>query len=89
MNIDLDNKELKALLKQAAKDGAREALSEVGLDGENAQEDIKELRNLIDSWRSAKKTMGQTALKIATSSVLIFIALAVFMKLGINLGEGQ
>tara|TARA_X000001036_G_scaffold231174_1_gene216004 strand:+ start:4862 stop:5131 length:270 start_codon:yes stop_codon:yes gene_type:complete len=89
MNIDLDNKELKALLKQAAKDGAREALSEVGLDGENAQEDIKELRNLIDSWRSAKKTMGQTALKIVTSSVLIFIALAVFMKLGINLGEGQ
>lgn len=89
MNIDLDNKELKALLKQAAKDGAREALSEVGLDGENAQEDIKELRNLIDSWRSAKKTMGQTVLKIVTSSVLIFIALAVFMKLGINLGEGQ
>ena len=87
MNIDLDNEELKALLRQAAKDGAREALSEVGLDGENAQEDIKELRNLIDSWRSAKKTMGQTALTIVTSSVLIFIALAVFMKLGINIGE--
>jgi hypothetical protein len=89
MNIDLDNKELKALLTQAAKDGAKEALSEVGLDGENAQEDIKELRNLIDSWRSAKKTMGQTALKIITSSVLIFIALAVFMKLGISIGENQ
>ncbi len=89
MNIDLDNDELKALLKQAAKEGARQALSEVGLDGEDAQEDIKELRNLIDSWRSAKKTMGQTALKIVTSSVLIFIALAVFMKLGINIGESQ
>ena len=56
MNIDLDNDELKALLRQAAKEGARQALSEVGLDGEDAQEDIKELRNLIDSWRSAKKT---------------------------------
>ena len=89
MNIDLDNDELKALLRQAAKEGARQALSEVGLDGEDAQEDIKELRNLIDSWRSAKKTMGQTALKIVTSSVLIFIALAVFMKLGINIGESQ
>ena len=89
MNIDLDNDELKALLKQAAKEGARQALSEVGLDGEDAQADIKELRNLIDSWRSAKKTMGQTALKIVTSSVLIFIALAVFMKLGINIGESQ
>tara|TARA_B100000214_G_scaffold364725_1_gene331652 strand:- start:710 stop:979 length:270 start_codon:yes stop_codon:yes gene_type:complete len=89
MNIDLDNDELKALLRQAAKEGARQALSEVGLDGEDAQEDIKELRNLIDSWRSAKKTMGQTVLKIVTSSVLIFIALAVFMKLGINIGESQ
>ena len=89
MNIDLDNDELKALLRQAAKEGARQALSEVGLDGEDAQEDIKELRNLIDSWRSAKKTMGQTTLKIVTSSVLIFIALAVFMKLGINIGESQ
>jgi len=89
MNIDLDNDELKALLKQAAKEGARQALAEVGLDGEDAQEDIKELRNLIDSWRSAKKTMGQTVLKIVTSSVLIFIALAVFMKLGINIGESQ
>ena len=88
-NIDLDNDELKALLRQAAKEGARQALSEVGLDGEDAQEDIKELRNLIDSWRSAKKTMGQTVLKIVTSSVLIFIALAVFMKLGINIGESQ
>ena len=66
MNIDLDNDELKALLRQAAKEGARQALSEVGLDGEDAQEDIKELRNLIDSWRSAKKTMGQTVLKIVT-----------------------
>ena len=89
MNIDLDNDELKALLRQAAKEGARQALSEVGLDGEDAQEDIKELRTLIDSWRSAKKTMGQTVLKIVTSSVLIFIALAVFMKLGINIGESQ
>ena len=89
MNIDLDNDELKALLTLAAKDGAKQALAEAGLDGTNAQEDIKELRNLIDSWRSAKKTMGQTALKIATSSVLIFIALAVFMKLGINMGDNQ
>jgi phage terminase Nu1 subunit (DNA packaging protein) len=89
MNIDIQNEELKALLTQAAKDGAKQALAEVGLDGANAQDDIKELRNLIDSWRYAKKTMGQTALKIATSSVLIFIAVAVFMKLGINLGESQ
>jgi len=87
MNIDLDNDELKALLKQAAKEGARQALSEVGLDGEDAQEDIKELRNLIDSWRSAKKTMGQTALKLITTSVLVFIAVAVAMKLGLQIGD--
>ena len=50
MNIDLDNDELKALLTLAAKDGAKQALAEAGLDGTNAQEDIKELRNLIYSY---------------------------------------
>ena len=87
MNIDLDNEELKALLTQAAKDGAQQALAEVGLDGTDAHEDIRDLRHLIDSWRSAKKTMGQTALKLITTSVLVFIAVAVAMKLGLQIGD--
>ena len=87
MNIDLDKEELKALLTQAAKDGAQQALAEVGLDGADAHKDIRELRHLIDSWRSAKKTMGQTALKLITTSVLVFIAVAVAMKLGLQIGD--
>tara|TARA_E500000081_G_scaffold113483_1_gene116141 strand:- start:2233 stop:2508 length:276 start_codon:yes stop_codon:yes gene_type:complete len=87
--VSITREELESLMRDAVREGARTALAEVGLSDSDAGTDIVELRNLIDSWRSAKKTMGQTALKIVTSSVLIFIAVAVFMKLGISIGESQ
>ena len=88
MNIDLDNDELKALLVLAAKDGARQALAEVGLHDETASDDMRELRNLIDSWRSAKKTIGSTIIKATTTAVLIFLAGAVAMKMGLGADIG-
>lgn len=88
MNIDLDNDELKALLVLAAKDGARQALAEVGLHDETAPDDMRELRNLIDSWRSAKKTIGSTIIKATTTAVLIFLAGAVAMKMGLGADIG-
>ena len=88
MNIDLDNDELKALLVLAAKDGARQALAEVGLHDDTAPDDMRELRNLIDSWRSAKKTIGSTIIKATTTAVLIFLAGAVAMKMGLGADIG-
>ena len=52
----MDPAELAALLDQAAEKGARRALESVGLHDDNAGNDVRDLRNLIDGWRSAKKS---------------------------------
>ena len=82
--VSLTREELQSLMRDAAREGARAALTEVGLSDGDAGTDIRELRNLIDSWRSAKKDIGSTILKLVTSGFLIFIAAAVAMKFGIT-----
>jgi len=85
--VNLTREELNVLIAQAAKEGAKQALSEVGLNDPDAGQDIRELRNLIESWRSSKKIIGSTVLKMVTTGVLIFVAAAVAMKIGIGSGE--
>lgn len=45
--ISLPSDEFEALLERAAETGARRALHEVGLDGTDAAEDIRDLRSLL------------------------------------------
>lgn len=85
--LTLTKDELNSLMKEAAREGARQALAEVGLHDEHAHSDIHELRTLMDSWRSTKKTIGSTVIKLGTSAVLLFLAAAVAMKLGIHFGD--
>ncbi len=85
--IQITREELNTLMREAAREGARAALSEVGLNDEEAGQDVRELRNLIESWRSSKKIIGSTVLKMITTGVLIFIAAAVAMKMGIGSGD--
>ena len=74
--------ELEELLDRAAKRGATEALHEIGLHDENAIHDIHELRNLLDSWRSTKRTVGNTVLKFITMAILGALATSAWFKWG-------
>ena len=56
--VSLPQEEFEEILERAAERGARHALHEVGLDGEDAAHDIRELRNLLDAFNEAKKTAG-------------------------------
>ena len=47
--VTLPHEEFEESLERAAERGARHALHEVGLDGEDAAHDIRELRNLLDA----------------------------------------
>ena len=62
--------EMEAMIEKAAVAGARTALREVGLDGEDANDDVKALRNLLDSFRSAKRTVGKTIVQALTTLFL-------------------
>ena len=51
--------ELELLLEQASKEGAKKALTELGLHDENAPTDIRDLRELLKAFRIAKKDAFQ------------------------------
>lgn len=53
---------MKLLLVEAAEEGAKRALASVGLHDENAAEDLRAMRGLLDLYRDAQKT----ALRVLT-----------------------
>ena len=62
--------EMEAMIEKAAAAGARTALREVGLSDEDANSDVRELRDLLDSFRSAKRTVGKTIVQALTTLFL-------------------
>ena len=74
--------ELEALLDRAAKRGAKEALREVGLHDDDARADIREMRDLLDTFRETRKGVWSTMVKFLTVAVLTFIATSVWMEVG-------
>ena len=65
---------IEEMITRAAKRGAKEALESIGLHDENAGDDMKELRNLLDAWRSTKKTVWSQVVKAVTMAVLGAVA---------------
>ena len=72
---------IEQMIARAAKQGAREALQSVGLHDETAGDDMRELRNLLDAWRSTKKTVWSQVVKAITMAVLGAIAAGAFLQL--------
>ncbi len=71
---------IEQMIARAAKQGAREALESIGLHDENAGDDMKELRNLLDAWRSTKRTVWSQVVKAMTMAVLGAIAAGAFLQ---------
>jgi len=80
--------EFEELLERVAERGARAALSDVGLDGENAANDIRELRGLLEAFNTAKHTAWQTVIKLITTSFLLALVAGALIKLKV-FGGGQ
>jgi predicted amidohydrolase YtcJ len=79
--------EFEILLERAAERGARHALHEVGLDGEDAAHDIRELRNLLDAFNEAKKTAGLTMIKMMVTGLVLAVVAGTVLK--VKLFGGQ
>tara|TARA_R110000803_G_scaffold29949_2_gene67914 strand:- start:618 stop:863 length:246 start_codon:yes stop_codon:yes gene_type:complete len=62
--------EMAKLVEQSAELGARKALRDIGLSDDDALSDVSELRGLLESWRSTKKTVAKTVLQAVTTLVL-------------------
>lgn len=59
------------LIEQSAELGAQKALRDIGFSADKELlTDVSELRSLLDSWRSAKRTVGKTIVQALTTLFL-------------------
>ena len=79
--IALPSAEFEALLERAAENGARGALHAVGLHGQDAAEDIRDLRSLLTGFRLAKQTAVQTTVRLITTGILLALMAGIAIKL--------
>ena len=67
----MNKEELQVLIEQSAELGAKKALRDIGFSDDDALlTDVSELRSLLDSWRSAKRTVGKTIVQALTTLFL-------------------
>lgn len=69
------------MLAHAAEEGARRALSDVGLGGKDAVLTIHDMRSLLECTSFVRRTAFQTAVHVITTGVLIALLTGIAMKL--------
>ena len=72
---------LDELLDRAAERGAERCLAHLGLENGHAAKDIRELRDLLEAWRDARRTAWQTAVKVVTTGILAALLIGAAIKL--------
>ena len=67
----MTKEEMAKLVEQSAELGAQKALRDIGFSADTELlTDVSELRSLLDSWRSAKRTVGKTIVQALTTLFL-------------------
>ena len=69
------------VLDRAAERGAERVLAHLGLENGHAARDIRELRDLLEAWRDARRTAWQTIIKVVTTGLLAVILVGAAIKL--------
>ena len=80
-SIILRTDDLDDLLTRAAERGAERCLAHLGLENGHAARDIRELRDLLEAWRDARRTAWQTAVKVITTGILAALLVGAAIKL--------
>ena len=81
--VRMPDAEFEAMLARAAEEGAKLALADVGLDGDEAAIDIRDLRAVLDCVRLLRRTAEQTAVRMITTGVMWALLAGVAIKLKI------
>jgi len=77
----LRREDFEELLDCAAERGAERCLAHLGLENGSAARDIRELRDLLDAWRDARRTAWQTFVKVLTTGLLAALLVGAAIKL--------
>ncbi len=71
---------LEALIQRASEEGARRALKRIGLADPHAGDDIRELRTLLDAWRTARRTARETVIRWLVTLMLCALAAGLALR---------
>ena len=69
----LEGVDLDQLIESAARRGARLALAELGLEDARSPQDVRDLRNLLVSWRKIRKEAVNTVISLLVKALLILM----------------
>ena len=78
----MEQSEIEVIIQAAAQRGAKQALKDIGLSDQEAYDDVRELRGLLDSWRATKQTIGHTIARMLTTAIVTALAVGIFMSYG-------
>ena len=79
--VRMPDAEFEAILTRAAEEGAKRALADVGLEGDEAALDIRDLRSMLDLLRLVRRTAVQTVVRAVTTAILLALLAGVAIKL--------
>ncbi|MHB0974313.1 MAG: DUF6127 family protein [Thiobacillus sp.] len=69
------------LLDRAAEKGAERVLARMGIENGKAARDIRDLRDLLEARRDARRTAWRTVVKVVTTGVLAALLVGAAIKL--------
>lgn len=75
---------LRAIVEESSELGARRVLGRLGLEDDNAQGDLGELRELLSAWRDAKASAWKAAVEWLVRGVLALLLVGIAVRLGVG-----
>jgi len=79
--VRMPEHEFEAILARAAEEGAKRALADVGLEGDEAALEIRDLCLMLDLLRLVRRTAVQTVVRAVTTAILLALLAGVAIKL--------
>lgn len=77
-----DFTDLRAVIEAASEAGAVRALARLGLADGEAQDDVRELRQLLAAWRDAKRSAWKAGIDWLVRGCLALLLIGIAVKLG-------
>ena len=74
---------LRAIVEEASEVGADRAMARLGLSDDNAQDDIDELRELLQAWRDAKASASKAVIHWVVRGILALLLIGIAVRIGV------
>lgn len=85
-HITLTRRELQTLLIQAARTGAKQALTDLGLSDAEAGNDIRDLRDWLRACRAVKSEALKTAVSVVIKTAIMAVVIGLAYLAGVKIG---